>query len=179
MGYFTDHEGYVRITDGLSIARLHQLLLIADGADPEEVFADSNVIHHKNNVKWDNRVENLEMMTNSEHASRHASQRDYEDYYDHSQKDWWDEGLLRELYHDNGMTQQEIADTLGTAQATIKDRFEDFDISTRDTGKRRVEIPVSRMEEWVSDNSVTQKDLANEFDTTTATVRKRLREHGF
>jgi len=179
MAYFTDTGGYVRVSDGRDVARVHQLLAIADGFDPEDVFSDNTVIHHKNEIKWDNRVENIEMMTNSEHTKYHAVNRDYENYYDHTTHEWWDEDTLSELYHDEQMTQSEIADELNVSQSTIRDRFNEFDISTRRRGKRRVEIPVSRMEEYISDSSLTQSDLADEFDTTTYTVRKRLSEAGY
>ena len=32
-------------------------------------------VHHKNEIPWDNRIENLEAMTRADHSSHHASQR--------------------------------------------------------------------------------------------------------
>ena len=46
---------------------VHQLLSIAEGADPHKVFGrNGNVIKHKNGVPWDNRAENIELITRSE-----------------------------------------------------------------------------------------------------------------
>ena len=35
------------------------------------------VVHHKNEIKTDNRLCNLEILTNSEHVSMHLRERDY------------------------------------------------------------------------------------------------------
>lgn len=38
-----------------------------------ECVGDGNVIHHKNEIKTDNRFENLEIMTRSEHTAHHGT----------------------------------------------------------------------------------------------------------
>jgi len=45
-----------------------------------------------------------------------------------------DESCLRDMYHSEGMSIQDIADSLGTYYSTVYNRFEEFDIERRDNG---------------------------------------------
>ena len=47
---------------------LHRLLAVSEFG--LETVKD-NVVHHKNNIPWDNRPENIELMTAAEHAEHH------------------------------------------------------------------------------------------------------------
>lgn len=59
--------------DGFSTVYVHQLLAIAKGADPFQIFSSGDYqIHHKNGVKWDNRPENIDVVTDKEHADKHT-----------------------------------------------------------------------------------------------------------
>lgn len=73
--YYTHPRGYVFVAaehDGTTQKTgVHQLVAIADGADPYDIFADDYIVHHKNRVKWDNRPCNLQTMTMSEHGRLH------------------------------------------------------------------------------------------------------------
>lgn len=52
---------------------VHRLVAIAKyGTDAVKDM----VVHHKNGVPWDNRPQNLEIMTDSEHKSHHAKNRE-------------------------------------------------------------------------------------------------------
>lgn len=43
-----------------------------DALDPDDI------VHHKNNIPWDNRLENLEAMSRSEHSILHWEKGDIE-----------------------------------------------------------------------------------------------------
>lgn len=71
-----DGKGYERIivqeSGSNASFRVHQLLAIAKGAPPAKVFSGEYSVHHKNGVPWDNRPDNIELMTRREHQKRHA-----------------------------------------------------------------------------------------------------------
>lgn len=61
---------------------VHRLMMVAEeGFDALE----DKVVHHKNHIPWDNRTENLELMSRAEHSSHHS-----EYWYD-------DEDLIADL----------------------------------------------------------------------------------
>jgi len=80
--YDIDRDGYGRwkskhnqITYSLKV---HQLLAVAEGADPYKVFSGNEYnVHHKNGVPWDNRPCNIELLTKSEHSRRHYQEREH------------------------------------------------------------------------------------------------------
>jgi len=66
--------GYYVVTAGPNMGRpLHRVMV-------EEHYGiklkHDQVIHHKNGIKTDNRINNLEIMTNAEHIALHASERE-------------------------------------------------------------------------------------------------------
>ena len=73
----TYSEGYERIeTDYRSeryIVHIHRLLAVAEyGFD---AVANKHV-HHKNGLRWDNRPDNIELLTAEEHSRLHFEERD-------------------------------------------------------------------------------------------------------
>lgn len=54
-------------------AYIHQLLAIANGADPYKVFSNGDYqVHHCNSIEWDNRPSNLRFLSATEHNQLEA-----------------------------------------------------------------------------------------------------------
>jgi len=70
--YKTTKEGPVRITDKPDYIYLHRLLAVSEwGFD---AVKDMHV-HHVDKVPWDNRPDNLKLLTPSDHMSHHAKKK--------------------------------------------------------------------------------------------------------
>jgi len=74
--YYTSNKGYEVWKDksaGNKSFSVHRLAAIAEYG---KEAVSGNHVHHKNGIPWDNRIENLEVMTNSEHQKRHYENGD-------------------------------------------------------------------------------------------------------
>lgn len=77
--HYFNNQGYEHIrthVDGnLKDISVHRLVAVAEYG-VSILKEDDLVVHHKNGVKWDNRPQNLEIMEESEHLSKHAMERE-------------------------------------------------------------------------------------------------------
>lgn len=78
--YTETHEngGYEKVgaydseKDGMVFTTVHQLVAIAQGEVPEKVFSDGEYqTHHRTGIPFDNRPENVELLTREEHQRAH------------------------------------------------------------------------------------------------------------
>jgi len=72
--FFTRRRGYSYAGCGVSDDQvaMHRLLAVAEYGLDEVIGKD---VHHKNGVPWDNRPENIELLTRSEHQTLHMAER--------------------------------------------------------------------------------------------------------
>ena len=68
-------NGYHVYTKGENVDRLVHVVIIEQLI--KRPLRKDEVVHHRNGVKTDNRIENLEIMTRSEHSAYHARRRDF------------------------------------------------------------------------------------------------------
>ncbi len=67
-------SGYYEITKGNNKGKMLHIIIMEEHIGRK--LSKNEVVHHKNGVKTDNRIENLEIMTNSEHSRFHAKERE-------------------------------------------------------------------------------------------------------
>lgn len=126
--YYTKQSGYevwsTRAGYDTDHLFVHRLLAVAVyGFD---AVVDS-VVHHKNNIKWDNRPGNIEVMVDSKHKRHHGERR-------YTAGPWRDEDTLRDAYQ--SATISELADRWGCHPSTIRTWMVRYDIKRRPHGKR-------------------------------------------
>lgn len=110
-GYGMQSSGYMRWTGKYSVddnasVYVHRLLAVAKYG-----FSDvaDRVVHHKNTVPWDNRPDNIEVMTQSDHASQHNTKLSEGDCRE-----------IRRAYHTNSdLTQTDLAEKYGVDDSHI------------------------------------------------------------
>lgn len=84
------------------------------------------------------------------------------------------------MYWDDGMTMEEIGDTLGVSQKTIQERLKDFGIETRGVGDTAPKPwkDESVLRELYVESDATQKEVAEKLGCTPHTIRNWLEKHG-
>lgn len=71
-GKHLDKKGYVRVTVGQGKRRQEHVLIMEKYLGRKIILGKEN-IHHKNGIKNDNRIENLELLSISDHVKLHGA----------------------------------------------------------------------------------------------------------
>jgi len=97
--------------DAETTAYVHRLLAVSEWG--VEAVA-GNDVHHKNGVPWDNRIENLEIMSHGEHSSTHRK------------VSWLDRLRMVEMYR-SGASTYDLGDVFDVSFATVLRSVKEFD----------------------------------------------------
>lgn len=128
--FYTRKDGYEEwsVQDGCLL--VHRLLAVSEFGF-EEVCG--KVVHHKNEIPWDNRDDNIELMELGEHSRYHLSGRNI----NRQENDYDREEWLWQKYWDEGMTLTEIAEEADENRLKILNRMKYYDIPRRKPGRRK------------------------------------------
>lgn len=106
---------------------VHQLLAIAEGANPHELFGDPKQIHHDNGIPWDNRPSNITVKTAAQHAADHQSEQ-------WGDAPWRDKDALRDGLESYSVAA--LAERWGCSERTIRDWKSRFDFPALSPGRK-------------------------------------------
>jgi len=116
--FYTSTDGYEiscssnAMEENPDEARIHRLVAVAEhGFDA----VAGNIVHHKNGIKWDNREQNLSVMSQSEHTALHQEQK-----YNIEDTSYREKEILNRLYKQEQCTIACIADMYDVSMKTIR-----------------------------------------------------------
>lgn len=90
------------------------------------ILNPDELVHHINEIKHDNRIENLSLTDRQEHAKIHFSGKKQPRW-----KPLFTEERLRELYLVEGWTLRQIAEMLNSSYGAVRRHFIEFEIEIR------------------------------------------------
>jgi len=100
----------------------HRLLAVAEwGLDAIR----GKDVHHQNGIRWDNRPDNLELLTRAEHRREHCGTEMVDG------EPWYAEDNLRRLYHELEWSTYDIAEKYDVGTTTVNNHMEKHGIERR------------------------------------------------
>lgn len=93
---------------------------------------------------------------------------------DYGEYPWRNEDVLRRLYHEEGMTQAEVAEELGCAESTVNRYVHKYDLDVNDIGSTNEKIRSVDLEELYWGNGMDQSEVADRCECSVATVSKEM-----
>lgn len=183
--YRTDQKGYgwwQHHYDGSNHSiGVHRLLMTLE-YDLSEF--EGKHVHHKNRIPWDNRPENLELLTHSEHRQEHEDDPHRKER-EFPIQEWHNSDRLQSMY-DNDMSMYDIAREFDISYGTVDYWMRKHDINRRErgdaisdgknNGERHKDKQV--LKELHHERDMTQSEMADELDTSQSVVGYWLRKHG-
>mgnify|MGYP002338702297 CR=1 FL=1 len=141
-------DGYVRVNNHHNGEQhgffLHQLVLISKGVDPHKVFSEEYNTHHKNEVRWDNRPENLELMTRRNHMKHHAEDRGLglgKEYSDTEMIEWLNSFVRQFGYVP---TSEDVSGWPGPSRGLYTQRFGSWENALNEAGWKVPDHPTDK-----------------------------------
>lgn len=162
-------RGYEVVSSSCGSVRIHRLLAVAEfGFDA----VCNNIVHHENGIPWDNRTENISLMSRGDHAAHHNEETG-------RNQPWADEDRLRQLYLNEGMSCEEIGGHFGCSADAIWNRLKQYEIPTRPPSND-VDRPwhdESTLRELYMDDGLARNEIAERFGCHPDTIGRWLRKH--
>jgi len=91
---------------------VHRLIAVAEyGFDAVR----DNVVHHKNEIPWDNRPSNLELMDKGEHTSHHSQKVEE-----------FDRLRIAEIYENGSISSRDLGEMFGIGNPTVLNIHQEF-----------------------------------------------------
>lgn len=130
----------------------------------------SDIVHHKNRDRTDNRASNLELTDRKSHALIHRQET-----RDRCLAPLCEESVREAL---QGRTTAEAALVLGVTHSTLRNRFPSLLNQRRSPGGEFHELFVSQLRTLALDPSVSTRKAADILRSTPLTIRSCCRKHG-
>lgn len=124
-------------------------------------------VHHINEVKWDNRMENLELLLPGDHMRHHH----FENYV----HDFSDDEVLAAL---EGRTTLEAAQFLGCNHQTLRNRYEHLLDKRISPGSEYPQHVVDAVRRLAEDSTVSTREASRRLNMSQVTMRKVREQAG-